>query len=421
GGLVYMSGYINGVRQAVPDALLIDGGDAVRKGDLIGYLTNGELAFEAMARMGYDAIAVGNNEHNFGLEQIRRFGELSGDTLVTANLLDANGEALLPAYRMVEVSGLRVALIGMARPRGRGTLGYVESGYLLGGLAAHVRREEGANLVIVTAHVRPDEAHIWAHAAPEADIFITGHSDDTLFDPEIAEGTGAIILLAGAHAERVGRLELAVSGQGKRIISHAIIEMDHGEVAPDEALLSWLSQVEADHYPGAREPVADLSAALDEPAIARELAEALRSGLDADIGLADPAYIIHHPLPTGPVSANDVFRVLTDRGQDVVEVVLTGAELAAYLDVLGLTGQDIHGENLHGLALRGTHGGGPVSFDPARSYSVAVTEREWSRALSGLVARSRASGGQAPVTARPADASATDLLVRHFSVSREPR
>ena len=51
---------------------------------------------QAMNAIGYDAVALGNHEFNYGIETLRKFEEQCGFPLLGANALDA--KTLKPAF-----------------------------------------------------------------------------------------------------------------------------------------------------------------------------------------------------------------------------------------------------------------------------------------------------------------------------------
>ena len=66
GGIAEMTTLINELRQTKPNVFLFDSGDIFT--GALAKLTQGELAFELMITMGYDAMAIGNHEFEYGHE-----------------------------------------------------------------------------------------------------------------------------------------------------------------------------------------------------------------------------------------------------------------------------------------------------------------------------------------------------------------
>lgn len=423
GGLPWVAGYVAEVRAEREDVLLLDAGDAAEKGDLVAFLTDSELTFEAMGRIGYDAIAVGNHEHNLGLNQLRRFDALTGYRLLALNLVGADGLPVFAPSRVFERGGHRIAVIGMALPRPHDTLDFEASGRALGAHAAMLREQASADLVIVVAHVGTSDASRWSRAAPEVDVFVTGHTHETLETPMRVPDTGALLVQAGANARKVGRLELALHrGERPRVVSAEIVRLEHRRFAPDEALLAWITAREQALAPEAGEVVARLQAPLGWFAIARLSAAAIRAHAGADIGLYHPTHVVRNPLLPGPVTVNELFRAASDRGHPLVEVELTGAEIEAYL--LGLARRDPRrwGETQwSGFRIeRGEAGHLTTDLQAGRRYQVVMPQREWEKRFMRLVEQLEGPERAGPLAARtfearPAEFSSVQALAQFLA------
>ena len=97
GGMAYVSGYVKELRAARPDVLLFDGGDAMEKGDLAAFVSESRITYEAMARVGYDACAVGNHDMAYGLDALTPWWDAeSGVGLLCLNWLDDTGQRRFP-------------------------------------------------------------------------------------------------------------------------------------------------------------------------------------------------------------------------------------------------------------------------------------------------------------------------------------
>ncbi|MDX2412409.1 MAG: metallophosphoesterase, partial [Woeseiaceae bacterium] len=66
GGIAEMTTLIKDIRQTEPNVFLFDSGDILT--GALAKLTEGRLAFELMITMGYDAMAIGNHEFEYGHE-----------------------------------------------------------------------------------------------------------------------------------------------------------------------------------------------------------------------------------------------------------------------------------------------------------------------------------------------------------------
>ena len=119
-GLAKVSAYVRQVRARQPNTLLVDCGDTFQ-GTPLAYLAAEKHAEEpnpvvaAMNAMGYDAMAIGNHEWNFGLHTLWRLKEEAQFPILGANVASTYHDRLrdFKPYVIRRVGGVRVALLGI--------------------------------------------------------------------------------------------------------------------------------------------------------------------------------------------------------------------------------------------------------------------------------------------------------------------
>ena len=114
----------------------------------------------AMNLVGYDAMAVGNHEFDFGVERLEALARQARFPWLSANTLGSDGEPAFPPYAVKEIAGVRVGILGLVTPPGR-QLGEPRrsQGLRFGDSVAAARRyvpilrgRERCDLVVVIAH-----------------------------------------------------------------------------------------------------------------------------------------------------------------------------------------------------------------------------------------------------------------------------
>ncbi|WP_373825722.1 bifunctional UDP-sugar hydrolase/5'-nucleotidase, partial [Bacteroides heparinolyticus] len=115
GGAVRRAGIVKQFRSKHPDMLLLDCGD-VSQGTPYYNLFQGELEIKMMNLMGYDAMAIGNHEFDFGLENMARLFRLARFPIVCSNYEVAGTvlEGLVKPYIILEREGLKIGVFGLA-------------------------------------------------------------------------------------------------------------------------------------------------------------------------------------------------------------------------------------------------------------------------------------------------------------------
>ena len=118
GGMAYVSGYIQQVKQSRDDVLVLDAGDVMEKGDLVAFRAKSTIMYKAISRIGYDAIAPGNHDDAYGDAHLQYCASLAPNTATLAlNLMNDEGELLFAPSKIFERNGLKIGVIGVFKPR----------------------------------------------------------------------------------------------------------------------------------------------------------------------------------------------------------------------------------------------------------------------------------------------------------------
>jgi len=382
GGIPYVAGYVASIRKTRDDVLLLDGGDVMEKGDMVSYATQSRIMYEAMAKIGYDAGAVGNHDLTYGMDHLKECSALAGMAHLCLNYSDENGNPYFPASKVFDKKGTRVGVIGLTNLKGGRYLDLPECGKRLAAEAARLKAE-GAHLVVVVAHIGAGELEELSVLAPDVDILLGGHTHDVLREPRIVPGTGALIIMVGQYARYVQYLDVTVDLEKKHIaITDArLVEMAHGEIDPDQELLAWIEAEEVKRCPEAVEVVGKSDKVILANDMARIAAEALKWFAKADVAFCHPGQIMRSSLPAGDINTNLLFRTGGQRGSELVSIGLTGAQIEAYLGGLlqerkgqtewaGFEGKMAYDREAKTWRLNGT-------LDPEKSYKVVMPRMEW--------------------------------------------
>lgn len=302
-GLAQTASLIAAARAESPAAILLDNGDFLQGSAMAEYAASGRRrrrahpAIVAFNTLGYDAVALGNHEFNYGLARLRsalataRFPVLSANVALTLGETPARDRLLVQPYALIprELLGsdgrrrrIMVGVLGLTPPQ---ILDW-DHGHLAGRVDvrpmdeaaqawAQEMRRAGAQLVVCLAHTaignpaqdHPDEALATEIAAlPGIDVVIAGHSHEVFPngqphpDPRVDAQRGR---LAGKPAVQPGH-----SGSHLGIIDLALV--------PDAAG-GWQVSAAQSRCQSTSETLAGLS-----PAAIRQNALPLRRALEAD-------------------------------------------------------------------------------------------------------------------------------------------
>ena len=96
------------------EVLLVDNGDFIQ-GAPIGSVTKGESIIDLMNDMHYDVVIPGNHEFDYGLDQFFHLVDKADFPVISCNF-NKEGKLVFPPYLMKEVSGLKIAFVGVTTP-----------------------------------------------------------------------------------------------------------------------------------------------------------------------------------------------------------------------------------------------------------------------------------------------------------------
>ena len=389
GGLPYVSGYIKSVLSERNDTLVLDGGDVMEKGDLLAFETKSSVMYEAMARIGYDAGAVGNHDLVYGIAHLRRCESLAQISLLCANLLDKDPVPYFAPSKVFDVDGVHVGVIGLTVPgKAYAALSIEDAAKAVAKEAE--RLEAAVHLLVVVCHLGLKDCTTISRLAPAIDVFVGGHSHAVLRKPVVVEQTGALVVQAGQYAEYVGRLELTIDLDSEEIVhtNGCLISMDHHTIPCDVRMSEWIRQREQEVCPEANRVVGRAIEAVGVGDVGRLAAAALRQQAGADIGLCLASDVIRGSLPEGQIDVNALFRTGGQRGRTIVTANLTGAMIEEYQNALIEHGDGVsQWSGFRGTVRRAEVPKAQVldtDLAPDRTYRVVLSEREWGRLVKRL-------------------------------------
>ncbi|MBQ8587405.1 MAG: 5'-nucleotidase C-terminal domain-containing protein, partial [Oscillospiraceae bacterium] len=229
--------------------LLVDAGDHIQ-GTAYGSMDKGETIIELMNAADYDLATLGNHEFDYGMERALELVGMAEFPYVSANFYHEKdgvaGDPVLDAYRMFEISGVKIALVGITTPESftKSTPAYFqdENGnyiYGIGGgetgtamyayvqAAINAAKEEGADYIIALGHCGDDPAsQPWTSEEVIAntvglDAFIDGHSHSTVEGKEVTDKAGNPVLLTqtGEYFNAIGKMTITEDGISTELIT----------------------------------------------------------------------------------------------------------------------------------------------------------------------------------------------------------
>ncbi|GGX63864.1 multifunctional 2',3'-cyclic-nucleotide 2'-phosphodiesterase/5'-nucleotidase/3'-nucleotidase [Streptomyces anandii JCM 4720] len=391
-GLARISTLVNQVREEKGrcNTLLIDAGDTIQGTPLTYYYAKVDPITakggpvhpmaQAMNAIGYDAVALGNHEFNYGIETLRKFEQQCDFPLLGANALDARTQKpAFPPYFMKKfhVHGappVTVAVLGLTNPGiAIWDKAYVQGKLTFPGLEEQAAkwvpklRSMGADVVVVSAHSGTsgkssygdqlpwveDAAANVARQVPGIDAILVGHAH--LEIPELRvvnEKTGKTVVLSEplCYAERLSLFDIElVFAKGRwEVESVAASLRNSNSVADDpritrlltdehKKVVAYVNQVVGRatetlttvdaRYKDA--PIIDLITRVQEDVVKSALAGTEYAALPV-IAQASP-FSRTSEIPAGDVTIRDLSSLYV-YDNTLVAKLMTGAQVRAYLE-----------------------------------------------------------------------------------------
>ncbi|MBC7142167.1 MAG: thiosulfohydrolase SoxB, partial [Rhodobacteraceae bacterium] len=237
GGLDRCATVIKAIRAARPDALLLDGGDTWQ-GSLTAQKTAGQDMVNVMNALKPDAM-TSHWEFTLGIDRVTEIVEGLDFPFLGANIFDAEwNEPAYEPYKMFEVGGAHVAVIGQAFPY----LPIANPKWMFPNLSFGVReermaevvqevRDNGADLVVVLSHNGFDVDRKMAGNVPGIDVILTGHTHDALPEPVMVGQT--LLIASGSNGKFISRVDLDVQNGRMMGFKHKLIPIFSDVIEPD--------------------------------------------------------------------------------------------------------------------------------------------------------------------------------------------
>ncbi len=213
-----------------PHKLLLDAGDVLH-GQSFATAKDGELAAIVLGMMGYDALATGNHDFDYGRERLLELADRYRLRFLSANVVSDEGY-ILPPYLIRSWGDLRVGIFGLATPETRTSTNPVNVAGLtirdpIEASRKMVRRlkNERVDLIVALTHMgseaycNPSSLTI-AEQVPGIDVILDGHSHSTLATRvKRSDSSEALVASTGAFFENVGKVMIDRKRGGGFIIS----------------------------------------------------------------------------------------------------------------------------------------------------------------------------------------------------------
>lgn len=404
GGLAQLSKMVIEERKKDPELLLLDAGDTIQ-GNAMAFYFKGKHIIDAMNYLGYDAMAIGNHEFNFGLDVLEARRKQSHFPWLCANIVYTDGSHLSQPSLIRTVKGVKVGIIGLCV---HNIPNWEQPDYIAGlkfnnivdvakAEVKRLRPEVDVLVVLMHSGVEPratdDQSDpggeasgaIIAKACPEVDVIICGHAHVTVESKMI---NGVLLTEAGNWTSHLGKVNISVD-DGKISAKTARLFEILPNLPKDPGIEKVLKPYREEFDKWAATEIGAIGAPLDFRNSQRTptsgvsfIHKAIKDATSADITF-HVAFNASTTIPAGPVTNQQVFEmyyydnalwVLELTGRQIREALEVGAANIGTWKFLTAGGINYTIDASKPVGSRITHislaDGRP--FEPDKSYSVAV-------------------------------------------------
>jgi 5'-nucleotidase len=227
GGVARRASLVQRIRAEHPNVLLLDAGDTFQGTPYFNFF-KGEIEFQAMSAMGYDATTIGNHDFDNGVGGLVDMLPHASFSLVSANydVSDSLLQGHVDPWIIREISGVKVGVFG---------LGISFDGLVLEGLHRGVRyldpytaaqraaselRTRGCSLVVCLSHLgyryREDlpSDTLLAQRVDGIDLILGGHTHTFMDSPDVysrPDGRRTLVNQVGWAGMRLGRIDVVMA------------------------------------------------------------------------------------------------------------------------------------------------------------------------------------------------------------------
>ncbi len=254
GGIARRAALIKQIKQNNPNTLVLDSGGFFSGGLQDEYTQNTELDMQrtlvnlkAIELMKYDAVAIGDDEFNFGKEFLEENITKANTNFLSSNISEADGKpAFFKPYIIKEAAGKKIGIIGVTNPlavQKANGLKFIEPRLAVKQAVSELKKNN-TDVIILLSHLGESEDLNLIKDVEGIDILIVGHSRAK---EELFSRINHTLVLRPAWQGR-GLGELAITIKDNKIADYKIKELRLSDkISDDPGILSILPRCFSDN------------------------------------------------------------------------------------------------------------------------------------------------------------------------------
>jgi len=226
GGYARRMGVISKIREQEKNVLLVDAGDFSQGTPYFNFF-NGRVEVDAMNRMKYDAITLGNHEFDNGIDTLAVVLKNALFPIISSNydVSKTSLSQLVKPYIIIQKAGLKIGIMGLdVDPKSlifeknyKG-LEYIDPLAKANEISTLLKKKEKCDVIVCLSHLGADSTKMEindfeiAHHTQFIDVIIGGHSHSMITNTTEKNAVGKPIVIAqmGKSGFYLGKVELEI-------------------------------------------------------------------------------------------------------------------------------------------------------------------------------------------------------------------
>ena len=321
-----------------------DAGDWFQ-GTIEGNETFGRLSVDLFARLGVDAVVVGNHEYDFGPDIVKLLCGAAKFPVLGANIVVAGSEPArtvdyVEPFHVVDAHGVRVAIVGLITEQTKGVSTGPWGAVDFEAESAALQRVLPAaravsDVVVLLTHCGLETDRALAREFPEVALILGGHSHTGLGKP-FKEG-GTWIVQTHGKGSGIYRVEARADPATKTLalLRGELTELDLEQYPPDAETAAWIAAETADITARWDRVIGTLEIDLNDSRGARSTAagnvvcDAFLEATGAQLAFTNKGGL-RTRLQKGPLTPRMIYELLPF-DNSLISMDLTGAQLREIL------------------------------------------------------------------------------------------
>ena len=316
---------------------------------LISGIFQGSQMIDLMNMIEVDVVVFGNHEFDYGVKVLTQRMQESRFCWLGTNVLTLYKELPLNKAQgsvLFEIDGIKIGMIGLCTPETNTLANDLQEVTLTPTIlsaqaAIHKLKKEGADVIIALTHLNYEEDLLLANQVPEIDVILGGHDHEVM----TWYNGKTLVHKSGHDAQFLGRVDLSIKktevGEKPKIFIRPEWKMISNYGYSEDPIVAEkvgyyakrVNEELAEEIATCQTPLDSSSVRSGETTMGNLIADALKSGLNADIAIINGGGIRGNRLylPGTILTKRDVQEELPF-GDIAVLVEITGEQLLKTLE-----------------------------------------------------------------------------------------